>query len=179
MWASSVRTRHTMLRLGVPSEISDLEPLVRRVRGGYVEAMLEHLRGVADSDGERLLLTSEALERVGALLISAECAAQAAELLRVHGKPSAARRAAARVRDLVAELGPTTTPILGGWSAPVELTEREQQVAALVSEQLSSAEVGERLGISGRTVEAHLQRIYDKLGVNKRTELAAVLAGRE
>ena len=178
MWASALDTRHTMLRLGVPSSVKEVEQLRGKVRGHYLETKLEQLRGVAESDGERLLVASESFERLGALLVAAECAAQSSELLREDAKPAAGRRASARVRDLRVQLGQVTTPILGGWQGPVELTKREQEVADLVADDLSSAEVGEKLGISSRTVEAHLQRIYDKLGVNRRNDLAAVLASR-
>lgn len=178
MWGSVLQTRHTMLRLGVPSSSADLEPLRTTVRGVYTETKLQQLRGVAEQDGERLLVASESFERLGSLLIAAECAAQASEVLREESRPAAGRRAAARVRELRAILGPVTTPILGGWKEPVELTRREQQVADLVVDEMSSAEVGQKLGISSRTVEAHLQRIYDKLGVNRRSDLAAVLMTR-
>jgi DNA-binding CsgD family transcriptional regulator len=42
----------------------------------------------------------------------------------------------------------------------------------------TSDEIGGRLGISGRTVESHLRRLFDRYGVVSRTELA-VLALRE
>jgi DNA-binding NarL/FixJ family response regulator len=59
-----------------------------------------------------------------------------------------------------------------------ELTETEQQVAALVAEGLSNKEVAGRLFITPRTVEANLTRIYAKLGVRSRTELAGRYARR-
>lgn len=178
MWGAALRTRYTMLRLGVPSEIPALRRLAPRVRGVLFEAMLGHLRGVAEGDGERLLIAAESFERQRSLLYAAECAAQAADLLREDSRRAATRRAAAQVRELRARLGAVTTPILGGWSAPVALTPREEQVASLVAEGLSSAEVGERLAISSRTVEAHLQRVYDKLGVNRRADLIGAFSGR-
>ncbi|MEV7003554.1 LuxR C-terminal-related transcriptional regulator [Streptomyces sp. NPDC093982] len=58
------------------------------------------------------------------------------------------------------------------------LTEREIQVAALVAEGLTNAQVAVRLGLSPRTVEAHLDRIRDKLGVRSRTRIAVWLADR-
>jgi DNA-binding NarL/FixJ family response regulator len=46
-------------------------------------------------------------------------------------------------------------------------------VAELVAEGLSNKEVAVRLVVTVRTVEAHLSKIYSKLGVRSRTELAA------
>ncbi len=58
------------------------------------------------------------------------------------------------------------------------LTAREMEVLRLVSQGLSNYQVAHRLGLSVRTIEAHLTHIYNKLGVGSRTE-AALLAQRE
>jgi ATP/maltotriose-dependent transcriptional regulator MalT len=58
------------------------------------------------------------------------------------------------------------------------LTPAEERVAALVAEGRTNREVAAALFVSDRTVEGHLSRIYRKLGVRSRTELARVLAGR-
>ena len=55
--------------------------------------------------------------------------------------------------------------------APV-LTAREREVVALVVEGRSNDEIGVALGITSKTVEAHLRRIFDRLGLQSRTELA-------
>ncbi|TPQ19139.1 ATP-binding protein [Streptomyces sporangiiformans] len=60
--------------------------------------------------------------------------------------------------------------------APVALTERETQVAVLVSKGHTSPEVAAALFLSTKTVEYHLSRIYAKLSVRSRTELAGRLA---
>lgn len=57
----------------------------------------------------------------------------------------------------------------------VQLTARELQVLALVSEGLSNRQIGERLFISTKTASVHVSAILRKLGVTTRTE-AAVLA---
>ena len=56
------------------------------------------------------------------------------------------------------------------------LTRREREVATLASHGLASREIAEALVVSARTVENHLQRAYEKLGVTGRTELADALA---
>jgi DNA-binding NarL/FixJ family response regulator len=55
------------------------------------------------------------------------------------------------------------------------LTTRERQVAELAAEGVKSRDIADRLYLSPRTVENHLQRVYAKLGVNSRTELAPAL----
>jgi DNA-binding CsgD family transcriptional regulator len=53
------------------------------------------------------------------------------------------------------------------------LTTREREVAELVATGLANKEVAARLHVSLRTVEATLSKVYAKLGVRSRTELAA------
>jgi DNA-binding NarL/FixJ family response regulator len=55
------------------------------------------------------------------------------------------------------------------------LTRREMQVARLVARGRSNAEIALELGIKPRTVDAHLQKIYTKLDVHSRTELAYLI----
>lgn len=52
------------------------------------------------------------------------------------------------------------------------LSPREREVIAAVVEGLSNDEIAVRLGISPRTVESHLRRLFERHGVASRTELA-------
>lgn len=58
------------------------------------------------------------------------------------------------------------------------LSAREREVLALTAEGFSSAEIGVRLGISGKTVETYRERLMEKLGLHHRSELVR-LALRE
>jgi DNA-binding CsgD family transcriptional regulator len=58
------------------------------------------------------------------------------------------------------------------------LTRREQEIAALVFEGLTNAQIARRLVVSSRTVDAHVASIYAKLGVSSRAQLAAHLGQR-
>jgi non-specific serine/threonine protein kinase len=53
------------------------------------------------------------------------------------------------------------------------LTRREREVAELVAEGLSNKEIADRLVISPRTAEGHVERILTKLGFTSRTQIAA------
>ena len=56
-----------------------------------------------------------------------------------------------------------------------ELTARERQVVTAVAQGLSFKQAAKRIGIAPSTVANHLYRIYRKLGVNSRTELARLV----
>jgi FixJ family two-component response regulator len=57
------------------------------------------------------------------------------------------------------------------------LTERERTVASLVIEGLHNREIGERLGISPRTVEVHKSRLMEKVGARNLAELIRLAKG--
>jgi DNA-binding NarL/FixJ family response regulator len=57
-------------------------------------------------------------------------------------------------------------------SAHARLTPREQDVVRLVVEGRSNDEIGATLGIGAKTVETHLGRLFERLGLASRTELA-------
>ncbi|GMQ86005.1 MAG: response regulator transcription factor [Acidimicrobiia bacterium] len=77
-------------------------------------------------------------------------------------QPAMTRRLVAELRNRGGTLNepPPTCP----------LTDRELEVLRLVAKGLSNREVGERLGLSARTVETHLTHVYRKLGASSRTE---------
>jgi DNA-binding CsgD family transcriptional regulator len=52
------------------------------------------------------------------------------------------------------------------------LTRREQEIALMLCERLSMAEIADRLFISRRTVETHAENIYGKLGIRKKHEVS-------
>jgi DNA-binding CsgD family transcriptional regulator len=57
-------------------------------------------------------------------------------------------------------------------SGPESLTPREREVAALLADGLTNAELAERLFISPRTAAVHVSNILTKLGMSSRTEVA-------
>ena len=59
-----------------------------------------------------------------------------------------------------------------------ELTEREREVLELIRQGLPNKSIGRRLGISERTVKAHVTHILQRLGVPDRTQ-AALWAERQ
>jgi predicted ATPase/DNA-binding CsgD family transcriptional regulator len=63
----------------------------------------------------------------------------------------------------------------GGSQQASLLTSRETEIATLVAEGLSNREIAEKLVISKRTVDAHMEHIFAKLRVSSRQHIAALL----
>lgn len=72
--------------------------------------------------------------------------------------------ASAEEAELVVGSSPAALPSTG------DLTDREAEVLSYLADGWSNDEIADRLGIGVRTVRFHLDRLYRKLGVNRRTE---------
>ena len=149
----------------------------------WAAAIHERARGVLDSNPQALLDSACRLETIGAPFESARSHALLGEI----GPPSAFLAEVSGAHRTFSSLGArpwtertalmvgdTTTSTPG----PLDLlTRAESRVAAAVSRGLTNRDAADSLFISPRTVDAHLQHIYRKLGVSSRTELAALLNG--
>jgi len=128
-----------------------------------LEASRDRYATIADPFGQaRTLLALGTIQRRALRRSSArETLEAAAKLFEGLG----AKLWAARARAELARIG-------GRQAVGDELTPSERQVADLVAEGRTNREVAAALVLSERTVEGHLSRIYAKLQVRSRTELA-------
>lgn len=55
------------------------------------------------------------------------------------------------------------------------LTRTERRVAVLIAEGLNNHQIARRMGISRHTVDSHLRRIFGRLGIRSRVELARLV----
>jgi non-specific serine/threonine protein kinase len=156
------------------------------IRQGLVER-LETLADVAIALGyseraARLLGACEALRReIGAIRPPDEQKRHARRLegLRreIAGRQLAAASAAGEalsVEAAVTEALSVTSVRAGGrGKVAAPLTDRERQIAAFIAEGLTNRDVADRLHISQRTVDAHVQHILNKLNLRSRAQIAA------
>jgi DNA-binding NarL/FixJ family response regulator len=109
---------------------------------------------------------------------------QGRALLR-SGRRSAAAESLSEARDRFAAMGAALWAARAAGDleraapgrAAGELTATESRIAGLVAEGRKNREIGETLYMSVATVEAHLTRIYRKLGIRSRSELTRLVAG--
>jgi predicted ATPase/DNA-binding CsgD family transcriptional regulator len=85
------------------------------------------------------------------------------------------RDGASRERDEIVGLATTDADRLPPASRG-RLTKREREVAGLVGDGLTNAQIAGRLVISSRTVDTHIASIYAKLGISSRVQLVTWLA---
>lgn len=90
----------------------------------------------------------------------------------LFGRCGAACRHAEQL-DALARLGSRGRRAAAAAAGPSSLTPREREVARLAASGMSAREIGASLYIGERTVEGHLARVYARLGVRSKVELAA------
>jgi DNA-binding CsgD family transcriptional regulator len=148
------------------------------------------LLGAARGDLPRALDALDgALEHNGRVAMPLELARSLlvrGEILRRMKRKRPARADLDRALGIFEELGAplwaerarTDLARIGGRPAsPLELTATERRVAELAVRGLTNREVADEAFLSVKTVEANLRRVYQKLGVRSRTELAHRFGG--
>jgi DNA-binding CsgD family transcriptional regulator len=174
--AFEVALLHDLVRLGVPEEAVDgLAALAGVVDGPLVGAHLDNARALLDRDPVVLGAVVDRYEHIDALALAAEAAAELADLHRAREENRLATAARQRANDLAERAGGIQTPVLARGAGVEPLTAREREVALLAANGRSTREIADRLGVSTRTVETHLARVYRKLGVSGRAELTTSL----
>ncbi len=170
MCAVEMRARHTAVRFDDRSQAERLAELAKTLNTPLVEAVVEHARGLANHDGDVLDAAADRFAELGAVALAADTAAQAARehARRAHrGKET---KSSARAHWLASQheiRSPAVHPV----AQPLPITDREREIANLVAAGLSNRHIAERLSVSVRTVEGHVYRIFDKLGIEGREQL--------
>jgi DNA-binding CsgD family transcriptional regulator len=113
---------------------------------------------------------------MGTDLLAAAASSDAAVVLRRAGEAREASAAERRTGILVDRCEGPVTPALQATEARAWLTPAERDTAVLAAAGRSNKEIAEELILSPRTVENRLQRVYEKLGISGRTEVAEALA---
>jgi DNA-binding CsgD family transcriptional regulator len=162
-WAAGIEAGSRALL----SDRKDAEPLYREA----IER-LERSRGVVHATRARL--------RYGEWLRRANRRVDAREQLRVaHDRFSqiGAKAFAERARGELLATGETLRK--RRIDTRDELTPQEKQIARLARDGLSNADIGARLFLSPRTVEWHLRKVFTRLEIRSRRELASALPDPE
>jgi DNA-binding CsgD family transcriptional regulator len=167
---------HDAVRLGGGSaETSRLVDLTGACDSELVAARAAHAGALDSADGEGLAAAADTFEGLGAVLLAAEAATAAADEWRRRREPRRAASLDLRATELAARCEGAATPALVRAPTVVPLTKREREIALLAAAGHPSRAIAEQLYLSVRTVDNHLARIYDKLGVSSRADLAVTL----
>lgn len=175
-WNVAVAGYHDAARYGAARHILiPMKQAAVQVDGTFAGTLLDHASALAARDPAALDAMAHRFEAHGALRFAAEAAAEAAMAHTAVGDARPARASAARAAKLWSRCEGPVPPWLAGADVAAPLTARERQIAALAADGHSDTAIAARLGISARTVQTHLARVYSKLGITGRGEIAAHL----
>ena len=167
---------HGLARLGRARHVSArLAALADHVDGDLVTTCAAYANAIAARDSEALAKVAHDFENLGALLYAAEARADAAVLLRNAGEARKGAAAEQRAARLLARCEGAATPPVQSIKARVHLTPGELDTALQAAAGRTNKQIAGDLHLSVRTIESHLQRAYEKLGVAGRRELAEAL----
>ncbi|MHA7239318.1 LuxR C-terminal-related transcriptional regulator [Arthrobacter sp. TMS1-12-1] len=154
--------------LGDRTALGPLAEVTRAFDGEAGGALHRFAAAAAAGDREALLAESDASRRRGYLPLAVRCLEEAS----LAGPAGAAARgidrqlAALRAELRVVPGGSAVSPVHGA-----RLTRGEEVIVKLVAAGHTNREIAEIRGISTRTVEGHLYRIFAKLGISRREVL--------
>jgi DNA-binding NarL/FixJ family response regulator len=167
---------HEAVRLGSRTAIDPLVKVAARCETRLAAAMSAHASARGGQDPALLLEAVTKFLELGCEVFAAEAAITAAEMFRNEGRQASARSADAMADAILEGCEGIRTPIVDGRTvASAKLTARESEIARRAALGLSNRDIAEELFTSVRTVEGHLLRAFNKLGISKRSELRAVL----
>lgn len=168
---------HSLARIGESKlATSSLTELAGIIEGRMVRTQAMHAQALCQSRPDALQQASRDFEAMGADLLAAEAAADAAVVYRRIGEMRTATAAERRARILADRCEGASTPALQSGKARTYLTSREREIALLAAGGRPNKEIADELCISVRTVENCLLRSYQKLSISGRHELKEVFA---
>ncbi|MFI5587387.1 AAA family ATPase [Amycolatopsis sp. NPDC051758] len=159
------RTPSPALHIGLRYARAVLDPTDER----FAEALQADLAGWPAERGRVHLAFGEWLRRQRRVVESRTHLRTARETFDALGMTAWAERARRELRS-AGESSPNRDPDAGE-----KLTPHELSIAQLAADGLTNREIGQRLYLSHRTVGTHLHRIFPKLGVSSRADLAGKL----
>jgi len=166
---------HDLMRATGEDTSGRLRELAAACDSPLVSARARHAAAARARNARELAGAADDFEALGALLLAAEAASGAAEAFTRAGDRRAATAALRRANVLTAACEGAATPGLVQPAGAVPLSGREREIVVLAAEGMTSRDIAERLYLSVRTVDNHLQHAYAKLGVSSRAGLAQAL----
>lgn len=157
------------VQLGVESAADRLFSSALAAQGPFAEVCALYGKGIASRDTHQLLLAAQKASDLGNCRLAADAARLAAQVAQ-EGNDQATINGAEKVLREVGAPG-----VAGRRGALDSLTERERSIAVLVAKGRTNRDIADIMCVSVRTIEGHVYRLYNKLGVSSRSQLALLL----
>jgi DNA-binding CsgD family transcriptional regulator len=166
---------HDLMRTSGEDASARLRELADVCDSPLVSARARHAAAARARGASELAAAADDFEALGALLLAAEAASAAAEAFGRDGDQRTATATLRRSSSLSQACEGAATPGLIRVIGAAPLSGREREIVMLAANGMSSKDIADRLFLSVRTVNNHLQHAYAKLGVTSRAGLARAL----
>ncbi|MFD7610575.1 LuxR C-terminal-related transcriptional regulator [Streptomyces sp. NPDC059828] len=161
---------------GTDSRIVErLSSLAEVSSGGFTAMRARFAKATQHRNADDLMRSAREFKDAGALLLCADATAQSAAVLQRNGNTRGTMASIRLMNRMRGKCEGAWTPMMAAAAAEVPLTGRELEIALLVADGHTNAEVGEQLFVSKRTVDNHLLSVFRKLGVDSRRDIKRAL----
>ena len=153
------------MRVRAPARrfVATMAAMHQRCDAPLASLYIDHVDALARNDGRALTEVADGFAHLGAVRYATEAAAQASVALMNEGRQDSARRAVARAREWLVDGQGRVMPAVAVLADSARGAARRTGAPGLVN-----AQIAERLVLSVRSVESHLYRAMQKLGVSDR-----------
>ena len=174
-WGDAVLAVQDAVRFGRRGVHARALGFAARAPGPRTDVVCAFAAAMDAEDGSALRAVADRFETMGDLLTASDAAAWASDAFGRAGRAGSALEARTRLQRLAAACEGVRTPAMIHASQPEVLTAREREIARLAAQGWTNHAIADRLVVSVRTVEGHLYRINQKLGIASRDDLAQFL----
>jgi len=149
-----------------------VEEAASRTQGVLLPPLGRYVGALASGTATAAADVAPELRAVGLRVHAVRAHARAASLAALQGDPAFAQEQLRAAEVVIEEAEGDLDRALDAVGPVAGLSARELEIARLVAGGASNRQVAETLGVSVRTVDNHLYRIYRKVGVSDRESLA-------
>lgn len=158
-------------RLGDERCFEALARLTENFEGPEGAVLNAMAKAAARKDPDALVEAATLAQASSYLLVAAESMGKAVKYYSQRGEEHKSRTLQQRLNGIVGQLEGLQSPQFSTVRSTSKLTQRETDISRLAAQGYSNKEIAEAQGVSVRTVEGHLYRIFAKLGITSRDEL--------
>lgn len=141
-------------------------------QGAVLPALGRYVAALASGRPDQASAAAPGLGAAGLRIHTVRAHARAASLAALQGDPTTAQSELVAADAVVAQAGGDLNGALDAVGPVAGLSARELEIARLVAAGSTNRQVAQALGVSVRTIDNHLYRIYRKVGVSDRESLA-------
>jgi DNA-binding CsgD family transcriptional regulator len=164
-----------LVLLGSDAHAARLKDVTAHLEGSEARILNDYATALLLEDTDLFMTVGDDAAGKGKHFVAVDASARALRLFTLRGDQKSQRNVLRILRQRRGQLEHLIARGTSSINELKDLTARELNIASLAASGASNRDIAKLLTVSPRTVEGHLYRIYVKLGITKRDELASVV----